>query len=220
LRKVFEVELSSKNGCTELALPATRYALLDAVEKLELREGERPDWEILQTPACHNIYPYLDPAGGTLSELNALTQRLAQLNEREHAVVEGLAKLAHEQGERPIALSRLIDLAYSTDCCHLVEGVVTDAQLGRFCAEKSFVPGAEDLPDSLFELLDTAGMDCRRAISSELTDYEDAMIVETALRCGVDCIVTRNLKDYERSPVQVYSPSAFLARIEEDSEKE
>ena len=88
MRKVFEVELSSKNGCTELALPATRYALLDAVEKLELREGERPDWEILQTPACHNIYPYLDPAGGTLSELNALTQRLAQLNEREHAVVE------------------------------------------------------------------------------------------------------------------------------------
>ncbi len=77
MRKVFEVELSSKNGCTELALPATRYALLDAVEKLELREGERPDWEILQTPACHNIYPYLDPAGGTLSELNALTQRLA-----------------------------------------------------------------------------------------------------------------------------------------------
>ena len=49
MRKVFEVELSSKNGCTELALPATRYALLDAVEKLELREGERPDWGILKT---------------------------------------------------------------------------------------------------------------------------------------------------------------------------
>lgn len=156
MRKVFEVELSSKNGCTELALPATRYALLDAVEKLELREGERPDWEILQTPACHNIYPYLDPAGGTLSELNALTQRLAQLNEREHAVVEGLAKLAHEQGERPIALSRLIDMAYSTDCCHLVEGVVTDAQLGRFCTGNGFVPEAEGLSDKAFELLDFA----------------------------------------------------------------
>lgn len=73
---------------------------------------------------------------------------------------------------------------------------------------------------NLFDLLDTAGMDCRRAVSSELTDYEDAMMVETALRCGVDCIVTRNLKDYERSPVQVYSPSAFLARIEEDSGEE
>lgn len=73
---------------------------------------------------------------------------------------------------------------------------------------------------SLFELLDTAGMDCRRAISSELTDYEDAMMSETALRCGMDCIVTRNLKDYERSPVQAYSPSAFLTLIEEDTGEE
>lgn len=72
----------------------------------------------------------------------------------------------------------------------------------------------------LFELLDTAGMDCRRAISSQLTDYEDAMMSETALRCGVDCIVTRNLRDYEKSPVQVYAPSAFLAVIEEDAGEE
>lgn len=73
---------------------------------------------------------------------------------------------------------------------------------------------------NLFELLDTAGMDCRRAISSDLTDYEDAMMSETALRCGVDCIVTRNLRDYEKSPVQVYSPSAFLTAIEEDTREE
>ena len=72
----------------------------------------------------------------------------------------------------------------------------------------------------LFELLDTAGMDCRRSISSQLTDYEDAMMSETALRCGVDCIVTRNLRDYEKSPVQVYAPSAFLAVIEEDAREE
>lgn len=73
---------------------------------------------------------------------------------------------------------------------------------------------------SLFELLDTAGMDCRKAISSELTDYEDAMMSETALRCGMDCIVTRNLRDYEKSPVQTFSPSAFLTRIEESTLEE
>ena len=48
MRKVFEVELSSQDGlCAELALPATRYALLDAVEKLELADGEAPQWELL-----------------------------------------------------------------------------------------------------------------------------------------------------------------------------
>lgn len=73
---------------------------------------------------------------------------------------------------------------------------------------------------SLFELLDTAGMDCRRAIASKLTDYEDAVMVESALRSGVDCIVTRNLKDYENSPVPVYSPSAFLEQLEAEAEEE
>lgn len=73
---------------------------------------------------------------------------------------------------------------------------------------------------SLFELLDTAGMDCRRAIASEMADYEDAVMAESALRSGVDCIVTRNLKDYEKSPVPVYSPSAFLEQIEEEPEEE
>lgn len=63
-------------------------------------------------------------------------------------------------------------------------------------------------------------MDCRRAISSDLTDYEDAMMSETALRCGMDCIVTRNLKDYEKSSVRVYSPSAFLTQIEKGAEEE
>ena len=35
----------------------------------------------------------------------------------------------------------------------------------------------------LFDLLDTAGMDCRRAISSDISDFEDAVMVESALRC-------------------------------------
>ncbi len=62
----------------------------------------------------------------------------------------------------------------------------------------------------LFDLLDTAGMDCRRAISSDISDFEDAVMVESALRCDIDCIVTRNLKDYTKSSVPVYAPSDFL----------
>lgn len=62
----------------------------------------------------------------------------------------------------------------------------------------------------LFDLLDTAGIDCRKAISSEMSDFEDAVMVETALRCGMDCIVTRNVKDYEKSLIEVYQPAEFL----------
>ena len=41
MRKIFEVELASEDRCTELTFPATPYALLDALEKLELKEGDR-----------------------------------------------------------------------------------------------------------------------------------------------------------------------------------
>ena len=63
---------------------------------------------------------------------------------------------------------------------------------------------------TLFELADTEGIDCRRAISSPLSDYEDAVMAETALRSGMDCIVTRNERDYKASPVPVYTPAVFL----------
>ena len=154
MRKVFEAELSSKNGCTQLTLPAGPHALLDALERLRLEPGETPRWEILRMPSCGHLSPYLDH-GGALPELNALTLRLSELGETELSILEGLIQMEQPRpGITPLPLPRLIDLACSTDCCHLVEGVVTDVQLGRFCAENGFAPEVENLPDAAFELLD------------------------------------------------------------------
>lgn len=69
-----------------------------------------------------------------------------------------------------------------------------------------------------FDLLDTSGMDCRRAVSSLLSDFEDAVMVETALRSGMDCIVTRNERDYKASPVPVYTPTEFLKLLPSEDE--
>ena len=65
----------------------------------------------------------------------------------------------------------------------------------------------------LFEVLDPAGIDCRKAISSSVSDYEDAVMIETAIHSDVDCIVTRNIKDYTQSPVKVYRPSELLNQL-------
>lgn len=154
MRKVFEVELASEEHCTELTLPAAPYALLDAVEKLDLADGEAPRWEILRMPSCGHLSPYLDHSGA-LPELNALTQRLSELGESELHIMEGLIRMEQPQpGITPVPLSHLIDMAYSTDCCHLVEEATDDLTLGRFCAENGFVPEAEGLSDKAFELLD------------------------------------------------------------------
>ena len=71
---------------------------------------------------------------------------------------------------------------------------------------------------TLFHLLDTTSLDCRKAISSEISDYEDAVMVETAIRLEMDCIVTRNTKDYTKSSVNVYDPSTFLKLLEAEKE--
>ena len=63
---------------------------------------------------------------------------------------------------------------------------------------------------NLFTLLDTASIDIKKAISSEITDFEDAVMVETAIRSKIDCIVTRNIKDYVKSSIPIYSPAEFL----------
>ncbi len=71
---------------------------------------------------------------------------------------------------------------------------------------------------SLFEILDTCGIDCRKALTSEVSDYEDAVMIEAAARAEIDCIVTRNLKDYAGAPMPVYSPEQFVKLLYADEE--
>lgn len=123
--------------------------------------------------------------------------------------------------------------------CHDAEGIFLAAATYRctgFLTAKSiadiyylthrFIHNDKDCRDildklfSLFELADTAGIDCQKALLSEMQDYEDAIMAETAVRIGADCIVTRNLKDYAKAPLPVYSPADFLHRINADSEDE
>ena len=68
---------------------------------------------------------------------------------------------------------------------------------------------------TLFSLLDTTALDIRKAISAEVSDFEDAVMIETAVRSGADCIVTRNAKDYSKAPLPVYTPEAFIELLAE-----
>lgn len=81
---------------------------------------------------------------------------------------DGLAATGQEKGVRDIPLPWPINFAYSTDCCHVVMGARTDAEIGRFYAEGGFVPEADSLPDKVFELLDFA---CIGRDNAALTPY-------------------------------------------------
>ena len=65
---------------------------------------------------------------------------------------------------------------------------------------------------SLFNLIDTLGLDCQNALEIENGDYEDAMMIETAAREGVDGIITRNTTHFTAGTVPVYTPDEFVSR--------
>ena len=69
----------------------------------------------------------------------------------------------------------------------------------------------------LFDIIDTAGADCRLALLSDMKDYEDAIMVETAKRINADGIVTRNLKDYQTEEVKIYAPDVLRKIVSEFS---
>lgn len=97
----------------------------------------------------------------------------------------------------------------ATDIYDLMHRYTHDDKASRRALNKLFM---------LFEVLDTTGMDCRRAVASDVSDYEDAVMIETALRTGVDCIVTRNIRDYAKSSVPVLAPEQFLQRLADETE--
>lgn len=65
----------------------------------------------------------------------------------------------------------------------------------------------------LFSIVDTSSLDIINALSSEVSDFEDAVMIESAVRYGVDCIVTRNMKDYSKSSIPVFAPEEFISLL-------
>ena len=48
------------------------------------------------------------------------------------------------------------------------------------------------------------------AMFSQIQDYEDAVLHESALREGIEGIVTRNIKDFRKAQIPVYDPDELL----------
>ncbi|MGL4610184.1 MAG: PIN domain-containing protein [Trueperaceae bacterium] len=48
------------------------------------------------------------------------------------------------------------------------------------------------------------------ALSSNFKDYEDAVLHEAGIKAGVDCVVTRNPKDFSKASLNVYKPDDLV----------
>jgi len=180
LNKIFyayAVREDAPNNGTDvyLELPASPYELLDALDKLRLSGENKARFRVDEYYRFRSVAPFLS-ASEDLLELNALAQKLSGLNDRQAVAFEGLLDIESRLlKEAPFGLLGLIDIAHSTDCCHVVDEALNDSQLGRFCAENGFVPGADTLPDTIFDLLDfeRIGREHRRSANGVLVERND-----------------------------------------------
>ena len=58
----------------------------------------------------------------------------------------------------------------------------------------------------------TGHQDAVQALQMPMSDFEDALQVSAAQACRADYIITRNGRDFARSPLPALSPEEFLAR--------
>jgi predicted nucleic acid-binding protein len=64
-----------------------------------------------------------------------------------------------------------------------------------------------------FTIIETSIKILEKALSSEISDFEDAVIEASANDNNVDYILTKNVKDFKKSLVSVITPEEFLAGI-------
>jgi predicted nucleic acid-binding protein len=52
-----------------------------------------------------------------------------------------------------------------------------------------------------------------QALNLDYHDYEDALQMISAVQCKVDCLITRNIKDYQPALLPVLQPVDFLGTL-------
>lgn len=140
----------------ELELPATPWEMVDAMDRLRLSEGQEPYWQVEDMGRYEFLAPHLD--GYDLYQFNALAEKLRTFGDVDAVAFEGLVQMEldnlYQNNGGDLTLRRVLDLAYSVDCCHVVSGIADDAALGQFYVENDFLPDLATVPDSVLEMLD------------------------------------------------------------------
>lgn len=72
----------------------------------------------------------------------------------------------------------------------------------------------------LFQIAPVNGPVLSEAVNLGFSDFEDAVICQSAVAAGADGIITRDLRGFRKSPIPVYSPSDALMLIREKGRRD
>lgn len=128
-----------------------------------------------------------------------------------------------------IILDLLLDRhPFAQDAIQLVQMIEMDRLQGYLCAttittldylackvigkEKARVEIKKLL--ILFEIASVNRTVLEKALLSSIKDFEDVVIYEAAFHSGIQAIVTRNIKDFQKVELPIYTAKQFLTLLE------
>ena len=88
-----------------------------------------------------------------------------------------------------------------------------DYLLGQALSRDEAHAALQQLLD-LFEIAPVNRPVLEQALRSNVSDFEDAVLEQSARLVSVDAITTRNLTDFEKSSVTAFDPPELLAAVE------
>lgn len=92
----------------------------------------------------------------------------------------------------------------------------TNVILDYYLDREGFSDAIYSVLESLLEFAEVSSVDShivKSSVSLRAKDFEDAMQYFSAKEIGADCIVTRNVKDFDFAEMEVLTPHEFLEKI-------
>ncbi len=123
-----------------------------------------------------------------------------------------------------IALQREPFVEYSLKSVNLIDtkiigyiNILTLVNTFYFARKKTGIDKARKFIADLltqFEVVNTTKATCVNALSSDFKDFEDAIQEFSAIDAEIEIIVTRNIKDFKNSRLQVFEPKELIKYFE------
>ena len=97
------------------------------------------------------------------------------------------------------------------DHCIITANAMTDIYYvaHRAFHDKSLATSAVSMVMDIAGIVPVDRNNIREAIGMDFADFEDAVAVSVAVANNAECIITNNVKDFQKSPIPVKSPSEY-----------
>ncbi len=118
--------------------------------------------------------------------------------------------------ERPehVAAARQVSDKVESGELHAMLCATTVTTIDYLARKQLGAAGAKAAVHALLSLYDIAAVTrstLQLALDADMPDFEDALLAHAAHQAGAHAIITRNLRDFAKSPVRAYTPIQFLA---------